>query len=257
MQNAQEALEERLGAEGVRRLLVYAAIITLLIISGPFGTIRDLGLLERSVYWTLAIGAGVVGAQAHDRFLRPLWIRNRLTRVATATGLLAITLAALAMVLGLEAFFRNPIPPQYILALGLSVGGVAFAIWAIVTLAAPKQRQSETHHPAFLDFQKKWPGELQAARLSAMTAEDHFVRIFTDRGEALLSGKFSDALRAVEHLDGAQVHRSWWVADQSVQTLDRTAGKWRLRIECGPEVPVSRKFRPDVRAWRWDQRRQG
>lgn len=258
VQQAQAVMEERLGADGMRRLLIYLCIVGLLIVSGPFGTISDLSLWERTVYWTMAIGAGFVGGEAYHRFARPILLRHRLRTLATVLSLVAISASALATVLLLETVFRQPVPLPFMFALFLSVSGVSVAVWGIVQLGTPRSSDlPNVHSREFAAFQERWPADLKAAELCAMAAEDHFVRIYTSRGEALLSGKFSEALKAVQDIHGAQVHRSWWVADRSVARLDRTAGKWKLIVVDGPEVPVSRKFRPEVRAWRWDTRDQG
>jgi len=46
----------------------------------------------------------------------------------------------------------------------------------------------------------------------ALTAEDHYLRVITDKGSALILMKFEDALAALNGYPGIQTHRSWWLA---------------------------------------------
>jgi hypothetical protein len=76
--------------------------------------------------------------------------------------------------------------------------------------------------------------------LVALQAEDHYVRVVTDKGNALIRYRFSDALEEVRNLEGLQVHRSHWVALRAIDRL-RSEGKgYTLCLHNGSEVPVSR-----------------
>ena len=49
-------------------------------------------------------------------------------------------------------------------------------------------------------------------RSFSLSMQDHFVRVTTDRGSAMVLIRFSDAVRELAGHSGAQVHRSHWVA---------------------------------------------
>lgn len=86
------------------------------------------------------------------------------------------------------------------------------------------------------------------AEIRAITAEEHYVRLFTDKGRDLVRFRFSDALDGLAHVtDGVQVHRSWWVRlDRVVEWVDRDR-TFELVLEDGLRVPVSVAFRSAVR----------
>ena len=84
----------------------------------------------------------------------------------------------------------------------------------------------------------------------AIQAEDHYVRVHTALGSALIRYRFSDALRDVADLDGLQVHRSFWVARNSVSRVRNHEGGLHLVMCTGLEVPVSRAYREALRVAR-------
>ena len=77
------------------------------------------------------------------------------------------------------------------------------------------------------------------------------MEIHTDGGSDLLLLRFRDALREVAEIDGAQVHRSHWVARSAVAGVVRHRGRVVLRLVNGAEVPVSRSFVPGLRERGW------
>lgn len=252
--NLKSALEARIGEDLVRDLPILGCVILLLVFLGPFATGQDLGLLPRTVYWTIAIGTGFLGARGHSRFIKPKLLRRGLGRFAPVLAILSITVSALAAVLVLEAMMREPVPLGSWLLLSGSVLGVSLSTWGIFSFSRGRGTSGAADpSPAFIAFQNRWPASLRTARLHAVAAEDHFVRIITDRGDALVSGRFSEALKAVADQPGVQVHRSWWVADCAVEALARSGGRWRLQLANDVEAPVSRRFRPEVRARGWDR----
>ena len=49
-----------------------------------------------------------------------------------------------------------------------------------------------------------------------------------------------DAIGELEGLEGAQTHRSWWVARDAVESARRDGDKVTLVLKGGAEAPVSR-----------------
>jgi DNA-binding LytR/AlgR family response regulator len=84
--------------------------------------------------------------------------------------------------------------------------------------------------------------------LLALKAEGHYLQVYTDAGSDLILYRLSDALLEVGAGDGAQVHRSWWVASSA---LSPQRHRDRLVLTNGIEVPVSRSFRVAARQRGW------
>jgi len=63
--------------------------------------------------------------------------------------------------------------------------------------------------------------------------------------------RLADAVDELEGLDGAQVHRSWWVARDAVRDVRRGDGRAVLSLPDGLEVPVSRTYGRVLREAGW------
>ena len=70
--------------------------------------------------------------------------------------------------------------------------------------------------------------------------EDHYVRVHTPEGSALVLMSLSQAMAGLKDVDGAQTHRSWWVARAGVTGVVEDGRNMRLRLAGGLEAPVSR-----------------
>lgn len=100
-------------------------------------------------------------------------------------------------------------------------------------------------------FPDRLPPRLRGAAIRAVQAEDHYLRIHTERGSDLILMRLSDALAELEGLEGAQTHRSWWVARDAVRDVDRGDGRAVLTLDGGLKAPVSRRFAKALRAAGW------
>jgi DNA-binding LytR/AlgR family response regulator len=85
------------------------------------------------------------------------------------------------------------------------------------------------------------------ASIHAVSAEDHYLRLHTSKGSDLILMRLADAIMELEGLEGAQVHRSWWVARDAVKDVRRDGARVSLLLPDGGEAPVSR---PNVKALR-------
>lgn len=82
----------------------------------------------------------------------------------------------------------------------------------------------------------------------ALTAELHYLRVYTTRGEALIFMAFGRAVGALAAHRGFQIHRSHWVALAHVVELEQKDGKTFCVLDSGLRLPVSRANRAAVRA---------
>lgn len=89
--------------------------------------------------------------------------------------------------------------------------------------------------PSILD---RLPEKLGRAVI-ALQAEDHYVRVHTELGSALVLARFSDAIAELRDLDGVRVHRSWWVRRGAVREVSTNGKGLLLTLATGLRVPVS------------------
>ena len=93
-----------------------------------------------------------------------------------------------------------------------------------------------TEQPPFL---ARLPAHL-GSDLIALEMEDHYVRAHTALGSELILLRMRDAVAELDGVEGAQVHRSWWVARDAVEDVKREERNVRLVLLGGLEAPVSR-----------------
>ena len=113
--------------------------------------------------------------------------------------------------------------------------------------AAASASVSPTTAATFLD---RLPPRL-GRDLLCLQMEDHYVRAHTALGSDLMLLPLKDAIGEVASIDGAQVHRSWWVAREAVDSVIEDGRNIRLRLRGGLEAPVSRSAVAPLRAAGW------
>jgi len=154
-------------------------------------------------------------------------------------------------------FFRGELyPASYLLLLVVPVVTVTTAVCALVVLLG-QANPIQTHAYADTDarpatrFTQRLPLRLRGARLIAVEAEDHYLRVHTDQGSDLILMRLSDALEELDGVEGAQTHRSWWVARDAVRGASRGDGRATLTLEGGISAPVSRRYAGTLREAGW------
>lgn len=239
----------------LRGLGIAALAGLVLALSGAFSD-PALSLWHRIAYWVplMVLGGlwGHVCGYLVERFLdlddRPWVMVGVLTALMFGPILLMVWLAT-----GL--FFEGRIYPLsamiYLVAPVLSITGAMSAINVFITRARTVQTHEAAAGQAPARFLDRLPPRLRGARLIAVQSEDHYLRLHTDRGSDLILMRLADALSELEGLEGAQTHRSWWVARDAVRDVARGDGRATLTLDGGLSVPVSRRHARALRAAGW------
>jgi hypothetical protein len=107
----------------------------------------------------------------------------------------------------------------------------------------------QTGQAAFLDL---LPAHL-GREVICLENEDHYVRVHTPVGSAMILMRMRDAVAQLEGR-GERVHRSWWVAREAVIAVVRDDRNLKLRLQDGREVPVARASIAVLRDKGWLQR---
>jgi DNA-binding LytR/AlgR family response regulator len=100
-------------------------------------------------------------------------------------------------------------------------------------------------------FLERLPLKLRGAEVWAVEAEDHYLRLHTSKGQDLILMRLADAVSELEGIEGAQVHRSWWVARDAIADARRGDGRATLTLKDGAEAPVSRTYARLLRERGW------
>ena len=234
-------------------VLLILAVGTFLAVLGPFGT-NEIGLPWIWFYWTgfMALGAifGFGTGHLTPRLFpgAPKWAAY-VAAAATVSIPMTVAVSAVNTWLARDAFDWTTLPVTYLFVFVISAF-VTSIVYVIERLGETPGAATETAGPsrALLD---KLPPRLQRSALLALSAEDHYLRVFTQAGDALILMRFSDAMAAVETLDGAQTHRSWWVSRDAVDSVARGDGRAVLTLSNGVEAPVSRTYSKRLREQGW------
>lgn len=118
----------------------------------------------------------------------------------------------------------------------------------LISRRAAESAKARAEPPKFLE---RIPLKLRGGELWAVEAEDHYLRLHTSKGQDLILMRLADAIHELEGIEGAQVHRSWWVARDAVTDARRGDGRALLTLKDGSEVPVSRTYARTLRERRW------
>ncbi|MEY8839506.1 LytTR family DNA-binding domain-containing protein [Cribrihabitans sp. XS_ASV171] len=92
-------------------------------------------------------------------------------------------------------------------------------------------------------LERRLPNEFSGDVLR-LTVEDHSVCVVTTEGNHVIRMRFTDAIDEMEPMRGYCTHRSHWVAETAIESVERQSGRISLRLINGDVVPVSRKYRP-------------
>lgn len=236
----------------LRGLAIAVASGAFLTLSAPFGT-GDATLGRRAAYWfTLMIAGYLFGSFIARFFFRdtrrrdwPAWLRVLIASIAMAAPFTFVVSA------GSRVFLGPPAQAPNWLVLFPSVWSVTIILTAINMLVEAR-RSALTHAtpqpPKFLD---RLPLKLRGAEVWAVEAEDHYLRLHTSKGQDLILLRLADAVAELEGIEGAQVHRSWWVARDAIADARRGDGRATLTLKDGSEVPVSRTYAGLLRERGW------
>jgi hypothetical protein len=93
------------------------------------------------------------------------------------------------------------------------------------------------------------PAELRDAVIY-LQAELHYISVVTRRGRGLILYNLKDAISELEALGlaGLQCHRSFWVASEFIEALEKQGRQGQLRLTNGDRVPVSRRNMDEIKA---------
>lgn len=223
---------------------------------GPFGS-YSAPLWMRFAYWmpTMMLAACVGASLSMWSERTPLFDRRPIVRVLVVTTLMTIAMTGVAYGTGVLVFGAKAISfgitfVFYVWLITMIASAIASILRARRTsIAAAPPPQPSAFKPAALAA--RLPDKLKNARILALQAEDHYVRVHTDQGSDLVLMRLGDAIGELGAMPGARTHRSWWVVKGAVQSVRRNNGRVALQLANGVEAPVSRGYAPELREAGW------
>lgn len=248
----------------LRILVIIIAMALVLALTGAYRT-SMVPFWPRLAYWIVSMWAGWATSSLCTWLVARAFDETRQPVSHLAACLLFSVPLTTAMIWGLTALwfgfaltvrtYLSFLLPVFVISLIASLL-VRFVHWRS---ASPKSDAHEAARPAPASeamtppatFMSRLPTRLQSASLLAVSAEDHYLRVQTEAGDALILMRLSDALTELAGLDGAQTHRSWWVARPALASVHRDDGRVCLILTSGLKVPVSRSHQAALKARGW------
>ena len=238
----------------MRILAATAVVAVIMAVSGGFGA-AFLTVVPRAAYWIglCAIGAAI-GILAARTFVPREWFDRR-PWTACCVVWLTISAPMTVIVTLTNALVRHR--PIDFAGFGDVLPGVLATTAGMTALAFLVRRRTpaETHAakaggpPA--KFLGRLPPNLAGGDIWAVEAQDHYLRLHTSKGRAMILMRLADAVAELEGIEGARTHRSWWVARTAVSGAVRGDGRATLTLIDGAEAPVSRAYAAALRAAGW------
>jgi len=235
--------------------------------SGAFGS-SQAPFAGRALYWIGLLEFGTllnIGLRALVRRSRTVASRPMISTVVSFVSLTAMLSPVVVAVTGWAYGWSNG--PGHLAYIAVAVALISAVMTGVNVLAErqpllthaaptapPSLAASET--PTIADtplaaFEARLPPKLRGASLYAVEAQDHYLRLHTSRGSDLILMRLSDALAELKGIEGAQVHRSWWVARDALVEAKRADGRAVLTLPSGAEAPVSRTYVKALREAGW------
>lgn len=246
-------------------MVVFAAIIGFL---GPFGTYMDGDFAARTGRWWMQLMGAYV-------LVRPSILLWRTVAVATALPLRPMVCSgvflssfplALLWSWSADAFFHSlngfaGILPFAILS---AIGVLIVTVWAqrvddqLGHAFVRKDAEGVSHHPIEnlarqpdaealpLPEQEDSPRLLRRLApgfrgpVVALQSEDHYVRVHGASGSELVLMRLRDAIAEMEGRPGEQVHRSWWIADGGIASVEADGRSRSVTLINGAVAPIAR-----------------
>jgi len=236
----------------IRGLTVAVVSGLFLTFSGAFST-GEAPLARRLAYWMTLMIVGYFWGAFVSRFFFGDGQRR------TSNVWLNVLLAALVIALPFTVvvwfattrMFGSRIPFAGLWMLFGPVLLVSLALTVINMLIETRREALTTAGPNPPKFLERLPLKLRGAEVWAVEAEDHYLRLHTSKGQDLILLRLADAVAELEGIEGAQVHRSWWVARDAITDAKRGDGRATLTLKDGAEVPVSRTYAGILRERGW------
>lgn len=252
-----------------------AFLVVVLTLSGAFDT-DELAFARRALLWCAICGSLVAQVSVLDSLLTRMAPPGAIGRAAAGAGAIAGTVVLMTLVI--SALKRTPLAPDawghdQLLDLGLFIAPTVVTIAGFFLLlrgaamhgrtrlklieARVKERLSIAAQPVIAGLLPppragaKLPGWPTGEAVLWVRAQDHYLEVATSASNIFIRARMRDAIARLHAADGVQVHRSWWVAKDAVQSVRREGRDHVLILRDGPEVPVGRSRVRVLQALGW------
>ena len=225
------------------------AVLALL---GPFGSYSTMTLGTRLEHFAVCCTLiGLMEIEGSYRISKRFFAGSLPLYVALAFDAIGLVPATLLVYASLAAFSPQALPH---LVPARLVGQVFITIllFRLIGVVLARSHQGHSGKPvqapsgqgrSAATFCEKLPMELRSATILALSAEDHYVRVYTASGEAMIHMRLVEAASLLD--EGFQIHRSHWIQRRAIRHIS----SGRIQLVNGISLPVSRYRWKDFKDW--------
>lgn len=241
-----------------------------------------LGLMARIVFWLAHVASALFLFELAQINLGRIEVFSRLPPLllVVAVGVVGAVLFSVFNLLLLDRMYflvGNLMEPEPISIAGLvdelrDSGATSVLFWVLlnsprlIIIAHQKDAEEVSEPPAaevtssppdadtptmarrqLLDLLSRLPRRI-GTDIVAISAELHYLRVYTPIGEALILMSFGRAVEALAVIQGQVIHRSHWIALEHLIAIESDGDRVMCRLDTGLELPVSRTHRARLRA---------
>lgn len=240
----------------VRNFAISAIVGVLMAIAGAFDTYQ-VEIVTRLFYWISTIFIGSMIAAGTSVFLDKISFLDERHLIYHLFHLVIISVLITCMVVLVNSWlFDFALNIGALLGFFPTVLSVSIFMTFIHWIVSQIPMQSHgikgvVATNAGVALYKRLPFKFQKAKILAIHAEDHYLRIYTDVGDTMILMRLYDAIKELEGIEGSQIHRSWWVAKDAIEEVVKGDGRINFRLSNGELAPVSRSFQNALKAQNW------
>ena len=245
--------------------LIWIPALTVFILSFNPALTADLAPVRRAVFWALHVALLLPLLMVGQELLSGALARFRLPPLALV-GLTALVVSVVFAPLSMALDVVFSTAPDLAGEPGwtrLALDGVSslvvpvFCVWflvngtrlALVSQPIMDEPEASADPPPLTEVERAFWAQVPRSLghdLIALSAEQHYLHVYTARGHSLILFPIGKATGAVARLEGLRVHRSHWVALGHVASIERESQNLLCRMSNGLRVPVSRANRAVV-----------
>lgn len=219
-------------------------------LSGPFGTFEAFPYILRLTYWGSVIGLSIVIGALVRLFSGSIFPADEPVK-QDILSIFMMTAVFSPLVVLMSNFclpFHHSVPPS-IAEVVFYVAAISTAVFVIRRLIPGGEGISYLSEPVAKPMPqliRRLPDDFVGPILR-LSVRDHFVDVVTPHQTFTIRMRFSDAVNEMIGVMGYCTHRSHWVAADAVKAVEQEGAKTTVRLVNGDVVPVSRKYRENVK----------
>lgn len=243
------------GAPGTARrdwgirlgVAVMAGVITAAL--GPFSTYELFSFTDRLFYWGGLIFCLVFPAFFVRTLIYRYFSGPPLRQDLIAAGIISVTIGPLVWAfnryyMGFDVATSLIFVEHIGIVALICVGPVLIRAYLRMSLVELRAETAEfaPQTPIMTEAQTAFLRRLEPDRrghVRRVSADNHQVDVWTDRGSTKLRLRFSDALEELLAFEGTRIHRSHWVAYNSIKAVVPDGRRHMVHLSCGTHLPVS------------------